>query len=210
MNRILNLISVLSNWTVKLVYLNGLWLLGVAAGAVVFGVGPSTNAMFAVTRKWIMGETDVSLWKIFYTCYRKEFLRSNGLALFLLAVGGILVVDVHVALASTGHMPLIEKLGTLSFLYAYCIVGLYIFPLFAHYQCGVFQYLKLAVVVGVKHIFLTISMTIILALIVMLFRLIPGFIPFFSGSVTSVILTLLVHRGLHKVPKFKQEKETIA
>lgn len=68
-----------SEWIMRLVYLNLLWIAFSLLGIVLFGFFPATAAMFSVVRKWIMGETDVRVFKEFWQTYRKEFWKSNRL-----------------------------------------------------------------------------------------------------------------------------------
>ncbi|WP_084028990.1 YesL family protein [Bacillus sp. J33] len=63
----------------RLVYLNLLWIAFSLLGIVLFGFFPATAAMFSVVRKWIMGETDVRVFKEFWQTYRKEFWKANRL-----------------------------------------------------------------------------------------------------------------------------------
>ena len=42
-------------------------------GIGVFGFMPATTALFSVTRKWIMGKTDIPIFKTFWQAYRGEF-----------------------------------------------------------------------------------------------------------------------------------------
>ncbi|WP_240353424.1 YesL family protein [Cohnella algarum] len=37
---------------------------------------PATSAMFSVARKWVMGETDVPLFKTFFRNYKQNYLQA--------------------------------------------------------------------------------------------------------------------------------------
>lgn len=58
---------------VKIAWLNGLWLLFTLLGGVLFGWAPSTAAMCAVIRKWLMGHKDVPVFALFLDTYKKSF-----------------------------------------------------------------------------------------------------------------------------------------
>ncbi|WP_260843514.1 YesL family protein, partial [Staphylococcus epidermidis] len=66
---------------VKIAWLNGLWLLFTLLGGVLFGWAPSTAAMCAVIRKWLMGQKDVPIFPLFLDTYKKEFLKVNAIGL---------------------------------------------------------------------------------------------------------------------------------
>ena len=53
-------------WVMRLAYLNLLWIGFTLAGAVIFGLAPATAAMFAVTRQWTLGKTDVPVFQTFF------------------------------------------------------------------------------------------------------------------------------------------------
>ena len=67
----------ISAWITRLMYVNLLWILFMLAGLIVMGVFPSTTAMFSVTRKWILGETDTPVFHTFWKAYKQNFLQSN-------------------------------------------------------------------------------------------------------------------------------------
>lgn len=69
-------------WVMRLAYLNLLWIGFSLAGAVVFGLAPATAAMFAVTRQWVMGNTDIPVFQTFFQTFKKEWAKSSVLGLF--------------------------------------------------------------------------------------------------------------------------------
>ena len=69
------------DWPVRLVALNLLWLLGVLAGLVLFGLAPATAALYAVLRASVLGRSP-RLWPDFWAAWRAS-LRSSQLVLGL-------------------------------------------------------------------------------------------------------------------------------
>lgn len=55
----------ISNWIMRLAYVNFLWILFTLAGFIVFGFFPATIATFAVVRKWIFDTTDIPIFTTF-------------------------------------------------------------------------------------------------------------------------------------------------
>ena len=53
-------------WVLKFFYANLLWFVFTMLGLGVFGFMPATTALFSVTRKWIMGKTDIPIFKTFW------------------------------------------------------------------------------------------------------------------------------------------------
>jgi uncharacterized membrane protein YesL len=54
---------------------------------IIFGLLPATAAMFAVARKWAMGEVDVPIFRTFWSSYRKEFWKVHTLGVVLTLIG---------------------------------------------------------------------------------------------------------------------------
>ncbi len=79
MNRLLTGIYNLCQAITHYFFVNLLWIAGIVAGGVVFGLMPSTVAMYTVARKSIMGEKEFPLLKTFWRAYREAFFRANGL-----------------------------------------------------------------------------------------------------------------------------------
>ena len=77
----------------KLAYVNLLWVFFTALGLGVFGFMPATIALFAVTRKWVMGDKDVPVFKTFWKTYRKEFFKSTLFGVVLFVIGYIIYFD---------------------------------------------------------------------------------------------------------------------
>jgi uncharacterized membrane protein YesL len=53
-------------WVTRLAYLNLLWIMFSLAGLVVFGVMPSTIAMYTVTRRWLTEDVDIPIFKYIF------------------------------------------------------------------------------------------------------------------------------------------------
>lgn len=66
-------------WISRLAYLNLLWLIFISVGLVIFGVAPSTVAMFTIIRKWIQGEREMPIFSTFIEIFKREFWTSNRL-----------------------------------------------------------------------------------------------------------------------------------
>ena len=57
-------------WIMRLAVVNGLWILFSLFGLLVGGVFPATVAALGLSRKWILGEQEVKIWKTFKQIYR--------------------------------------------------------------------------------------------------------------------------------------------
>lgn len=132
----------LLDWISRLAFLNLLWISFSILGLIIFGFFPATVAMFAVARKWMLGNDEMSIFKTFWTAYKREFLKSNILGVIIVAIGLILYIDFQFVQHATNSF--------VSFLYVpFFIITLifismlfYIIPIFVHYDMKLSQVIK--------------------------------------------------------------------
>ncbi len=181
----------------KLAYLNILWILFTLLGLGIFGFIPATVALFAIVRKWVMGDTDVPIFTTFWKIYRQEFLKSTMLGGSLLFIGYILYVD-FVYLPNDGLFAVV-RFGLMVVALLYVIVLLYIFPLFVHYEWKNRLYIKYALVLGASHPHYTLLMIIGIGILYYVSVKIPGIIPFFSISLLANIIMWTSYQVIQKI-----------
>ncbi len=130
-------------WMLKFLYVNFLWICFSLVGLVMFGLFPATVAMFAIFRKWIMGETDIPIFRSFWRYYKKDFLKSNRLGLLLLVIGYTLYIDFQLLqYASDSVWITIISYVVATITLMYILTLLYVFPVFVHYEIPVFKVLN--------------------------------------------------------------------
>ncbi|WP_182200283.1 YesL family protein [Paraliobacillus salinarum] len=123
-----------TEWISRFAYVNGLWVLLTVAGLGVFGWAPATVAMFVVMRKWLMGEKDVSVFKMFWQAYKKHFIQANIFGLFYFGVGYILFFDLVYFKSQEGLIFQIMFYLFLMIFYVLIISLFFVFPVFVHYD----------------------------------------------------------------------------
>lgn len=189
----------------RLAYLNILWILFTLLGLGIFGIIPATVALFAVIRKWVMGDTDVPIFATFRKIYRKEFLKSTMLGGSLLLVGYILYVD-FIYLPSDGIFAVV-RFGLMIVSLLFVIILLYIFPLFVHYEWKNRLYIKYALVLGASHPHYTLLMLIGIGVLYFVSVKIPGIIPFFSISLLAYIIMWTSYQVIQKIEATQKIEE---
>lgn len=179
-----------ATWIMRLAYVNLLWVTFTLLGLGVFGLMPATAGMFAVTRKWIRGETEIKVLPTFWEIYRKEFMKSNFLGYLLIIVGYVLYIEFQILRAQESMVYFIASFGVLALCFLLFIIVMYVFPIFSHFNLSTFQNIKWAFIIAIVHPFLTIAFIIgIGAMFYITFQTIPALLFFFGGSVTAFILT---------------------
>ncbi|PAV31158.1 hypothetical protein CIL05_00415 [Virgibacillus profundi] len=176
-------------WVTRFAYVNLLWVAFTLLGLVLFGFMPATTAMFGVVRKWVRGEEDAPIFPTFWKVYRDEFLRSNVIGIILFGVGYLLTIEFQILRTQVSTAYYIASFGVIAQAILYAIIVAYFFPIFVHFKLKFTQYFKWPFVVGIMHPILTIFLLIaVAALNLVTFKVMPGLLFFFGGSVTAFIL----------------------
>lgn len=178
----------------KIAWLNTLWVLFTLGGGVVFGWAPSTAAMFTVVRKRLLGRTDAPVFKTFYQTYKKEFFKTNGLGLILLAAGTILLVNYQFFRVREDLFSIIISYATLMAGLMYVVVFVYIFPLYVHVQLPFARYFSQAALIGLVRPLTTAGMAAAGGFVVYVLLTVPGLIPFYGVSLFALVLMFIAHR----------------
>lgn len=165
-------------WVSRFAYLHLLWVLFTLAGAVILGIYPSTAAVFAIMRKWLHGESDLPVFRTFWTYYRKEFWKSNHLGIYITIILFFIFVDLFYIYSmaestfSWIFVPLLAGILLFSFLL------LYIFPVFVQFDHSALKTIRTAfliMLISPIQIFMLIICLLAIAVIIWFFPAI-GFI----------------------------------
>ncbi|MEH7495700.1 YesL family protein [Neobacillus niacini] len=187
------------DWVLKLLILNILWVVLTLLGLIIFGFFPATVALFAVIRKLVMQDEDVSIFQLFWRTYKLEFVKSNFLGMIVLSIGAILFVDLYI-LRQLDPSMLNQMLILIVFvlIVVYMALLIYIFPLFVHYDTNIVGYFKYAIILVIGRPFRTIFMLVSIVALMYLLRWIPGLIPIFGLSIFGLIVVKIASMSLPK------------
>ncbi|WP_052712094.1 YesL family protein [Domibacillus indicus] len=188
------------DWVLKLLILNILWVMFTGLGLIIFGFFPATAALFAVIRKLVMHDEDVSIFQLFWSTYKLEFIKSNFLGSIILSIGAILFVDIYILNKldpSILNQVLIIVVFVLIVIYMALIT--YIFPVFVHYKMNVLGYFKYTIILIIGRPFHTIFLMVSIIALLYLLRWIPGLIPVLGISVFALIIMKIASMSLPKI-----------
>lgn len=208
-NGIMGGIYNISNWIMRLFYVNLLWLLFSIAGLVVLGFFPATTAMFAVIRKWIIEDVNIPVFKTFWEAFRAEFVQSNIIGYILLLVGYLLYINaLFIKGIDNSVVTNISMFVFITILITYSIIVLYTFPILVHYKLKITDNIKVAFMIGLLSPFYTLLMISGMILVYFLIFFIPGIIQFFLGSLLALFIMVNAYRAIIKVdPKNEHNLE---
>lgn len=184
--QIVSKLDYLFHWIVRLVILNGLWILFSILGLFVAGVFPATAAVLGVARKWMMGEQEMNIWNTYKQIYRSEFSSANRMGWILSVIGIILYSNYRVILNHAGEFVFAVPFAFYLLVFFYTILVIWSFPLLIHYKATWRQHFKNAIIIGLTKIHYTIFCGALIFAIIYLSLSYPGIIPFFTISLMGL------------------------
>lgn len=193
-------IYTLMEWITRIAYINILWVFFSLLGLLIFGIAPATLAMFTVTKKFIIDKIpDVRIFSTFWTEFKSNFLRANGLVWPLLLVAYILYIDFQYLPKFPGILYYIMLFVFVNVTIIFIIVSLYIFPVYINFRRDIWESYKFSFVIGISYPFTTISMLVAIFVLGLFLERIPGLIPFFSISLVSFTINFFTNVAFTKL-----------
>lgn len=192
------------DWITKFAYVNVLWILFTLAGGVILGFYPATIAMFALVRDWLRGKTDLAVWKTFWNYYKRDFIKSNLLGLFLNLLFIFIAIDIYYIQTNENDQLAWTYIPLFAFMLLVVLYLFYIFPSFVHFDLKLAPLLKntfLIMIISPVHSFL---MVLSLISIFFIMRALPALFFIFGGTVYAFITTWLSLHAFRWIEKKKK------
>ncbi|MBM7570361.1 YesL family protein [Aquibacillus albus] len=200
----------ISEWIMRLAYVNILWITFTLMGLILFGFSPATVALFSVTRKWIQGSTDIPVFKTFWKTYKQEFIKSNILGLILAVIGYVLYLDFQLVVQTPNSLLQLAYFPVMLIILIYLLMLLYVFPVFVHYEVNILHLLKNALLFTLMRPFNTITMAIGVIAVYFLMSVLPGLIPFFGISLLAYVLMWSSYLAFTKLERKQTEAQSVS
>ncbi|TSB45499.1 YesL family protein [Alkalicoccobacillus porphyridii] len=195
----------IAEWITRLAYINLLWLGFTIAGLVIFTIFPATFAMFAVIRKWILGETDLPVFKTFLSYFKKDFISGNLIGLLITVIGLILYVDLQFLITFAGEGIVAYFYYPVLFVTLVVALGtLFIFPVYVHYDLKRLQVIKTAFFLMAVNPILSILMVVALGTSAYAMLSFPATVVFFGASIPAYLI-MRISYGIIQLAVAKQQ-----
>jgi uncharacterized membrane protein YesL len=205
MNRFsINRLFAATEWITKLAYVNLLWIGFSLLALGIFGFFPATIAMFSLIRKWLIGETDVSVFHTFWNTYKKEFIKSNGLGLIILIIAGLIVLDLVFMKNNGSSFTSIIHIPLYLFIFTCVMTVFYLFPVYVHYDIRFFEMIKNSFLIMLINPLSNLVMISGVVAVYFIGKTIPGIVFFFGGSMTAMIIMAACYATFNKIEQKKQ------
>ncbi len=201
MNGIFKWFYDLGNWLAKVMYLHFLWIIFTVLGLGIFGISPATAGLFSVLHKWFDDDFDIPIFQHFYSVYKTQFFKANGLGLIIMGLGAFLYIDMNVSKDMIESFPLHLLLLFVTFLYS--ITTIYLFPVFVRYNLTFFLYFKQAFFVALARPLETIAIAISMLLLFYLFSYLPVLLFFIGASIIALPIMWFAYRACVQIEEKK-------
>lgn len=198
----------ISDWLMKLAYINLLWILFTFLGLVVLGFMPATVAMFTIIRKLMVEEEEFPIFKTFLSIFKSEFLKSNLLGIVLGGVGYILYIDFLYLGSIDGHLHSFLSVALVLITICYIAMTLIILPIYIQYDLKFSQYFKHAFLIALINPHIIIFMAVGIVAIYYIFNFLPGLTMFFFGSGFAMLILWCTFLAINRIESKKESLET--
>lgn len=185
-------------WITRFAYVNLLWILFSLLGAVLFGFYPATLAMFAICRDWLRGDTGKAIFPSFWEYYRRDFVKSNGLGLFVTAIVAFIAADIFYIQTSSENLSW-TYIPLFAFMLLFAMFLFYLFPAFVHFDMKNGQVIKNAFLIMLVNPLNTLLIFICLGSLAVIMQAVPALAVIFGGSSFAYIIMWLALRSFKKV-----------
>ena len=195
-----------SEWFMKIVRLNLVWLLFSVAGLFVFSLVPATVAASQIVQHWIKGNTEVKIMATFFDMFKKYYMRSQIVGLLLAVSYFILYIDFKFFLAiEHTTIKLIMMSILIILLFLLITMTIYIFPILTKTELSYGQLFKTALYTGLSYVHWTVMAIAGIIFFLGLTLIFPVSVFFLTGGVIISWLTLVVHVVQRKISSKYEE-----
>lgn len=170
---------------------------------------PATSALFSVTRKWVMGETDLSIIKVYFKGYKENYKQSMIGGIFYTLLVVVMVFDYNVYMKQLENMQMIGII-ILIFLIIVFVSLFNFFSMVAHYHMKTTQIIKNAILLTIIKPFRMLTTVICTAVLLFLTLKYGWLILFGLGSLTALVayfnFNVAYNKIQEKVDKMNADK----
>lgn len=163
-----------------------------------FTLVPASAAMFAVARKWVMGDVDVPLFKTFLTSYKQNYKQSMLGGLLFLLVGGIVLVNFQFYGTRSGAL---NWLSQVFIVFGFIVLAAFLnfVSFLVHFHMKLMQIIKNAFIMTIGQPLTTIGILVANVIILLASWKYTFLIPFFTGSLCAYATFWFFHRGIQRI-----------
>lgn len=175
-----------------------------------FTVFPATAALFTVVRKWVMGESDLSIIKLYFRGYKENYKQSMVGGIFYTLLFIIMYIDYEFYMKSPVNLQLLGMIMMI-FLVLLSISLFNFFSLVAHYHLKVTLLIKNAILLTIIRPFRALSTLICVVVLAFLTLRFMWLILFGFATLTALVafynFFIAYNKIQEKVEKMREAEE---
>ncbi|SFL47976.1 YesL family protein [Salibacterium qingdaonense] len=181
-------------WLARLAVINMFWLLFTAAGLGLFGWAPATAAAFAVMRSAFLNggladQDTRSVFREFKSVFQNEFVPANIIGFLLLWGGALLILSGwSMEAMEVSLLPRLVLIGAASM---FLLVLLLVFPVRTHMETSIQGAVRYSLMIGLANLPSMFIVLISVALMLVLFVMIPGVLVFYGASLPAAAVMFM-------------------
>ena len=144
---------------------------------------PSTTAMFAIVRDWVLQNEQDSLWRTYFSYIKTNYKSSMISGLIWSVIWLIAIIDVNYFLGKKELLTIFFIILAIFLL----LTNIIFFSIQVHYDMRIKELFKNSFFVAIGSPLLLISLFIVILLVVIITRKVWFFLPFFSGTICTLL-----------------------
>ncbi|MEY8752880.1 YesL family protein [Alkalicoccobacillus gibsonii] len=185
-------------WFYRLAFINLLWILFTILGLGLFGVFPATVALLATLRQ-LINQNDGSIFKTFWTFYKEEFIKSNGVGLCVVLLSLILISNIQFLQTMNTGLSQFFYLATIITACFFLLVVCYFLSLYVEFQAPIKTHLKNAFLLAIYNPVASLTMIFGFFAVYLLITFVSGIGLFFSMSALGLVVLSSAKLAFRKV-----------
>lgn len=190
-----------SEWIMRIVYVNFLWMFFTLIGFVILGIMPATIAMFTLIRRWYRQE-DFPTFQTYWQVYKQEFINGNKFGIIFGIILYLLYFNLQYLSIISGTYHTIMLFGFSLASLIFVVFLLYFFPVYVHFDLSFREYLRQTLMLGLINFHMVVVMVIVISILYFLFMSVPGLAPFFSIGLPAFFIMAMAQLSF----KYMEEK----
>jgi uncharacterized membrane protein YesL len=163
-----------------------------------FTLIPATVAMFGVARKWVMGDTDVPLFKTYFRNYKENYKQAMLGGLIFLAIGILLVMAIPFYSSQAGIIRYLSLLF-ISFTVVFAGALFNFMCLTVHFHMKLIQLVRNAFIMTLGQPITSVGMLVTNGIILYISGKYTFLIPFFMGSMSATATFWYFYRSFQRI-----------
>lgn len=187
-------------WFSRLALLNLLWFFFTMLGLVIFGIFPATVAMLETLKK-CMEKQEPFILKTFWKSFKREFFKSNILAVIFMAVLSLCYLHFTLSSALGGSLGTLFVIISYLFISMVLLITCHVLSSYVEYELSVKHHIKNGILLFISSPLANLVLVFGSVTVYLIHSFIPGSAFFFSASLLGLVIISSNHLSFKKVKK---------